>query len=104
MGASGLPCSCARGGFASQMRDAGRTRGRHYVSEPLPSELLDYAVSSADVGLALYDSAKENDRLMGTASGKLCLYLKNGLPVVRRGCRASQWVEREGCGVRVRTS
>jgi hypothetical protein len=72
----------------------------YYASESLPSGLLDYATSSADVGLALYDDHKENDRLMGTASGKLCLYLKNGLPVVTTRLPCFAWIETHGCGVR----
>jgi hypothetical protein len=93
------PALVCQGRLPSQM--AGRTaRGSaYYLTESLPSALLDYAVSSADVGLALYDSIKDNDRLMGTASGKLCLYLKNGLPVVTTQLPCFAWVEREGVGV-----
>jgi hypothetical protein len=65
----------------------------------LPAALMDYAVSSATVGLALYDSATENNRLMGTASGKVLLYLKNMLPVIVTKHRSFDWIEREGCGV-----
>jgi hypothetical protein len=94
------PALVCQGRLPSQM--AGRVaRGAvHYVSESLPSSLLDYATSSAHVGLALYDDHKENDRLMGTASGKLCLYLKNGLPVVTTRLPCFAWVESHGCGVR----
>ena len=67
----------------------------------LPSDLLDYAVSSANVGLALYPEAKANDRLMSVASGKLCLYLKNCLPVITTRQRCFDWVERSGCGLSV---
>ena len=67
----------------------------------LPAELLDYAVSSAHVGLALYPEQKANDRLMSTASGKLCLYLKNALPVVTTRQDCFEWVERSGCGLMV---
>jgi hypothetical protein len=69
----------------------------------VPSDLLNYATSSAHIGLALYDGVKANDRLMGTASGKLCLYMRNALPVITTRLDCFEWVEREGCGLRVGT-
>ena len=72
-----------------------------FARTTLPSQLLDYAVSSADVGLALYDDNKLNDRVMGTASGKLNLYLKNALPVVTTRLDCFDFVEREGIGVSI---
>jgi hypothetical protein len=80
-------------------RDEGRVR---FARTTLPSQLLDYAVSSAHVGLALYDDRKLNDRVMGTASGKLNLYLKNALPVITTALDCFDFVERSGVGVRVR--
>ena len=80
-------------------RDEGRVR---FARTTLPSQLLDYAVSSAHVGLALYDAQKLNDRVMGTASGKLNLYLKNALPVITTALDCFEFVESEGVGVRVR--
>ena len=80
-------------------RDEGRVR---FARTTLPSQLLDYAVSSAHVGLALYDDRKLNDRVMGTASGKLNLYLKNALPVITTALDCFDFVERAGVGVRVR--
>lgn len=72
------------------------------VSETvLPAALMDYAVSSATVGLALYDSSTENNRRMGTASGKVLLYLKNMLPVIVSAHPSFDWIEREGCGILV---
>jgi hypothetical protein len=79
-------------------RDQGRVR---FARATLPSQLLDYAVSSAHVGLALYDDKKLNDRLMGTASGKLNLYLKNALPVITTALECFDFVDRFGIGVRV---
>jgi hypothetical protein len=67
----------------------------------LPSAMLDHAVSSASVGLALYDASIANNRLMGTASGKALLYLKNGLPVIATRVGGFEWIEREGLGVLV---
>jgi hypothetical protein len=77
--------------------------GAVWYSPTLPFDLLDHAVSSAHIGLALYDGQKANDRLMGTASGKVCLYMKNALPVITTRLACFDWVEREGCGVRVTT-
>lgn len=79
-------------------RDEGRVR---FARTTLPSQLLDYAVSSAHVGLALYDDEKLNDRVMGTASGKLSLYLKNALPVITTALDCFDFVEDAGIGVRV---
>ena len=60
----------------------------------LPASLLDYATSSAHIGLALYQPTIANNREMGTASGKIALYMKNLPPsdhdraaVARRGSK-----------------
>jgi hypothetical protein len=73
-----------------------------FNSTVLPSDLLDYAVSSAHIGLALYDTRIANNRLMGTASGKITLYMKNMLPVIATANPSFDWIEREGCGVLVK--
>ena len=65
----------------------------------LPSGLLDYATSSAHVGLALYAASTANHREVGTASGKIALYMKNVLPVVTTAQPSLDWIEKEGCGV-----
>lgn len=65
----------------------------------LPSGLLDYATSSADVGLALYSTADVGHGRIGTASGKIALYMKNSLPVITTAQPSLEWIEREGCGV-----
>ena len=85
----------------------------HFPSQPahpnvrfsptvLPSDLLDYAVSSAHAGLALYDTRIVNNRLVGAASGKVALYMKNALPVIAVSHPSLAWLEHEGCGVLVR--
>jgi hypothetical protein len=97
----GDPMLVMQGRLKAQMterRDEARVR---FARTTLPSELLDYAVSSAHVGLALYDDKKLNDRVMGTASGKLNLYLKNALPVITTRLDCFDFVERAGVGVRV---
>lgn len=65
----------------------------------LPGGLVDYAVSSAHIGLAVYDTATANNRRMGTASGKVLRYLKNALPVIVTRHPSFDWIESEGCGV-----
>jgi len=93
-----------QGRLPTQMRTR-ESRGAVWFSPAtLPASLLDHAISSAHIGLALYDDRRANDRLMGTASGKLCLYMKNALPVITTRLACFDWVEREGCGVRVRTT
>jgi hypothetical protein len=95
------PAIVFQGRLPAQMQ--GRTDGGavRYSPTVLPSALLDYAVSSAHIGLALYDDTKVNDRLMSTASGKLCLYMKNALPVITTRLECFEWVERDGCGLRI---
>jgi hypothetical protein len=70
-----------------------------FSREVLPAAFLDYAVSSASIGLALYDESRTNNRLMGTASGKVSLYMKNGLPVIATKAGGFDWIEHEQCGV-----
>jgi glycosyl transferase family 4 len=67
----------------------------------LPSDLLDYAVSSAHIGLAMYDTMTANTRAMGTASGKIAVYMKNLLPVIAVAHPSLDWIAREGCGLLV---
>ncbi len=99
-----MPAVVFQGRLPTQMRTR-ESRGAVWFSPAtLPASLLDHAISSAHIGLALYDGRRANDRLMGTASGKLCLYMKNALPVITTRLACFDWVEREGCGVRVRTT
>jgi hypothetical protein len=70
-----------------------------FSRQVLPAALLDYAVSSASIGLALYDESRINNKLMGTASGKVSLYMKNALPVIATRAGGFEWIEREQCGV-----
>jgi hypothetical protein len=81
---------------ANGWRDSSHVR---LSREVLPAALLDYATSSASIGLALYDTSRANNRLMGAASGKVSLYMKNRLPVIATRGSDLEWLEREGCGV-----
>ena len=49
---------------------------------PIPSSMMNYAVSSADIGLALYDRESVHETNNGLTGGKIGTYLKNGLPVI----------------------
>lgn len=88
-----------------QVRLVDGTQGRRssahvrFSDRVLPAASLDAAVSSASIGLALYDTSITNNRLMGTASGKVLLYMKNGLPVITTRAGGFDWIEREQCGV-----
>ena len=95
------PALVFQGRLPSEMDGRGHRGSVWFSPITLPADLLNYATSSARIGLALYDDAKANDRLMGTASGKLCLYMRNGLPVITTRLDCFTWVESEGCGVRV---
>jgi hypothetical protein len=70
-----------------------------FSRQVLPAALLGYAVSSASIGLALYDETRANNRLMGTASGKVSLYMKNAVPVIATRAGGFEWIEREQCGL-----
>ncbi len=36
---------------------------------------------------------------MGSASGKIALYMKNALPVITTRQKCFEWIEKEGCGI-----
>jgi hypothetical protein len=95
------PALVFQGRLPSEMHGRAHRGSVWYSPITLPADLMNYAVSSARIGLALYDDAKANDRLMGTASGKLCLYMRNALPVITTRLDCFEWLEREHCGLRV---
>lgn len=71
--------------------------------EMLPQSQLESLVSSANIGIALYKDLGANFRHTGSASGKLSLYLKCGLPVITNDFPSMrEIVEGYGCGVCVR--
>lgn len=88
-----------QGRLREEMEGRKSGSGIHFSTTVLPAEMLDYVASSAHVGLALYESTKVNDRLMGTASGKIMLYLKNELPVITTRQACFRWIEDEGLGI-----
>ncbi len=65
----------------------------------LPSELMKYATSSADIGLLLYNRDHAEEARNGNTAGKLGLYLSCGLPVICCNLDVFRWVDKEKCGV-----
>jgi len=51
-------------------------------TNPVPSAMLNYAFSSADIGLALYDKNSVHETNNGFTGGKIGSYLKNELPLL----------------------
>jgi hypothetical protein len=49
---------------------------------PIPFAMMNYAVSSADIGLALYDKESSHETNNGLTGGKIGTYLKNMLPLI----------------------
>jgi glycosyltransferase involved in cell wall biosynthesis len=60
-------------------------------ADPVPYSMMDELVSSADIGIALYQSYSPNLWYTGKSSGKLCHYLHCGLPVITN--RMPLWQE-----------
>jgi glycosyltransferase involved in cell wall biosynthesis len=71
--------------------------------DPVPYDSLDVLMSSATIGLVLYDRALgPNFNLVAGASGKLAHYVRCGLPVVSVGLDSvSETLDRYECGVGV---
>lgn len=54
-----------------------------YLStELLPFDQLEKVVSSSHVGLSLYSNRSDNEKFVGSASGKMAHYFQCGLPVI----------------------
>jgi hypothetical protein len=49
---------------------------------PVPANMMNYVVGSADIGLALYDKNSLHETRNGITGGKLGTYLKNELPLI----------------------
>jgi hypothetical protein len=65
---------------------------------PIPSAMMNYAVSSADIGLVLYDKDSVHETNNGSAGGKIGTYLKNGLPLIAGSALYLKTYEDEGVG------
>ncbi len=55
----------------------------------------------ADIGLLLYDETHPEERRNGNTAGKLGLYLAAGLPIIGCNLKVFEWLEAEGCGLRI---
>ncbi|MCB0429385.1 MAG: hypothetical protein H6585_04335 [Flavobacteriales bacterium] len=66
---------------------------------PLPSYLLNYAISSADLGLVLYDQSIPKEVVNAPTGGKIGAYLKNKLPLIAGNVDDFRRFETEGVGV-----
>mgnify|MGYP000150220486 CR=1 FL=1 len=65
---------------------------------PIPGSMMNYAVSSADIGLAIYDRSVHETR-NGFTGGKIGMYLKNQLPLITGSADNLRFFEEQGVGV-----
>ncbi len=66
---------------------------------PIPSTMLNYMVSSADIGLALYDRESISEKRNAFTGGKIGIYLKNGLPLIAGNAEELKVFETEKVGI-----
>jgi hypothetical protein len=66
---------------------------------PIPSNMLNYAVSSADIGLALYDKHSTVETNNGITGGKIGTYLKNELPLIAGSAENLKLFQDEKVGI-----
>jgi glycosyltransferase involved in cell wall biosynthesis len=67
----------------------------------VPSEQRQEVVSSAKIGLAIYDSNPINDRLTGLSSEKIAMYFQCGLPLIAFRHPSYEHIEADQSGVLV---
>lgn len=86
--------------FLNEIRKAD-SKSRVVLScEPLDADQIGKLISSADIGLAIYDPKDDNMLNMGLSSGKLAEYLRYGLPVVVSDLRyTADIVSQYNCGI-----
>ncbi len=56
--------------------------GIYFSNTILPSQLINYALSSADIGIALYDNQNLAEKRNSLTAGKISSYLKCQLPIL----------------------
>lgn len=66
---------------------------------PLPSYMTNYAFSSADIGLVLYDKNSSHESENGETGGKIGTYLKNKLPVIAGNLDVLKTFEQNKVGI-----
>jgi hypothetical protein len=62
---------------------------------PIPAAMMNYAVSSADLGLALYDQDSPAETNNAFTGGKIGTYLKNELPLIAGTAENLKFFEKE---------
>lgn len=67
--------------------------------KPVPSEMLNYVVSSADIGLVLYDKNNKAEKENALTGGKIGTYLKNNLPLLVGNVEEFRPFEKKGLGI-----
>lgn len=71
-------------------------------TDPVPWEELDMVISSADVGVALYNNIDKNNELTIFSSGKIANYLKCCLPLIISDVETNiQFIHKYRCGVTI---
>ena len=66
---------------------------------PVDSNMLNYVVSSADIGLVLYDKDSVAEKENTLTGGKIGSYLKNNLPLIAGNVLELKQLEEKGLGV-----
>lgn len=69
-----------------------------FLTDPVPYELVDDAVSACDIGVALYRDENPNLALTGKGSGKVGRYLRAGKPVIVEHTGGLEWIAECGAG------
>lgn len=65
---------------------------------PIPASMMNYAVSSADIGLAIYDKNSIHETRNGFTGGKIGTYLKNELPLITGSAENLRFFDEKGVG------
>jgi glycosyltransferase involved in cell wall biosynthesis len=74
----------------------------YFSMTPVTTDELDLLISSAKIGIALYDAhSGYRAKLMGLASGKIGNYLKCGLPVIATNLPSLEYLKEYECGILV---
>lgn len=65
-------------------------------TDPVGSNMLNYIVSSADIGLVLYDNESVAEKENALTGGKIGTYLKNNLPIIAGNATELKQLEEKG--------
>ncbi len=74
--------------------------GKTYVSvKPVPYKYVNKFIMSATIALGIYADEGPNTRFIGASSGKINLFLQNGIPCIVNNFEGLLWVEAGGAGI-----